>query len=437
MSDGKLQYQVKLDVDASQADILKQKLQQLSAEQELVNKVSVRSQGVDSTFNLGKTRNLSTVLKGFSQGGAEGGLAAIAKVAPRLQGSLIGVLGSLYLLQMTFKVGWAAGTKIMDMTIGKLDRMAEASGKAARAIWDGIRNAQKVSFEQAVARIETKNAAVEVDSGYNKNVLSRYSREEQAQRRLAKERGQTNETPSTSDVDQAGEELRAQNEKLENIREDFEKQKEVATTTEATALSRIASGSDSSGDYAKAARLQNERVATLEKTLAAEERKQNDLEAELQSAQRIAAIDAETIKAAQANNAAKASKKAGEAKQDYETSRKSPSQVLDDLLKETESLKAKFENAAPGVDRSNLESEYWAKLKQAMDLKDSVSKQQTASTPTLTDSYARIGGYLGGPGGSGIDYNRRTATATEKSVALLADIKSEIKPAGEAVALWG
>lgn len=54
-----------------------------------------------------------------------------------------------------------------------------------------------------------------------------------------------------------------------------------------------------------------------------------------------------------------------------------------------------------------------------------------------TDAYAKIGGYLGGAGGSGIDFNRRTATATEKSVTLLQTIASKIQPSQSAVAVWG
>jgi len=55
----------------------------------------------------------------------------------------------------------------------------------------------------------------------------------------------------------------------------------------------------------------------------------------------------------------------------------------------------------------------------------------------VTDAYARIGGYLGGAGGSGIDYSRRTATATEKSVTLLNTISSKLQPALQPAATWG
>jgi hypothetical protein len=54
-----------------------------------------------------------------------------------------------------------------------------------------------------------------------------------------------------------------------------------------------------------------------------------------------------------------------------------------------------------------------------------------------TDAYAKIGGYLGGSGGSGIDFNRRTATATEQSVTLLKKIALNLKPQVAPAAVWG
>lgn len=55
----------------------------------------------------------------------------------------------------------------------------------------------------------------------------------------------------------------------------------------------------------------------------------------------------------------------------------------------------------------------------------------------ISDEFAKIGLYLGGTGGSGLDYTRRTATATEKSATLLNTIAAKLQPATTPGAVWG
>ena len=442
MSDGKLQVNAQLVADVTQADIMQRKLAELkaSAEQTAATSANVGRQIDRSASQQEKTfraKYAVSAIRQFLAGDAEGGFYALSKVGRKLEGLLLKASLFSAVFIGAFKVGatWA------EKQIEKVNALAKHYELLADQINASTRAKVKSDATFAAQRIDQAKDKARTQTETRLGDIERRERESAAKNELAKAQGAAPSSQGTFDIEKATAKAEIQRDLLAAYETELAAAKKRAADMERGAAKALARNDGTGGDLKLNAALQQKQVRELAKTVEQERTKLAELNAELETARRIATVQDQTLAARQNEEASKAAELASKAKRSFEQAKLSPAELLQSMIGEAEALRQSMDAMPAGAKRSEMEADYYQMMERILDLqanqKAGPAAIGAAAVTPVADAYSRIGLYLGGAGGSGVDFNRRTATATEKSAALLNTIAARLQTTEQPAAVWG
>jgi hypothetical protein len=443
VSDGLIQYTARLEVDVSQAEIMKQKLAELSQasrQAELQARADTALSGSGAADEFSKTKdkmngmNLGRVMQGFNHGGIQGALQSLQSFG-KLGPMFAGLAGKIFLVFSALQGGWKIGSWVMDSTIGKLDRLAETAKAATKEMMDSFAEQMKKTSEAEMAALDKQLESNRRKTSMRQEEEKQIERVAQAQERLNKAMGKQ-ESPAGSDTASAFNDVQDQQKTVDQITKQLEDRRAALADVNDRMSKNVLRGNvDVRPMMQKVAGEHTVAIDELEKKLAVESDALQKAQARLQAEQQIGDINQ---RAAQAQNDAareKARTEESAAKREYDLSRMTAQEKLKAIQAEADQIRKSAEAMDP-VKRAEAMKQYWGLMKQVGDIGDGMKGKEVGVKP-ISDQFSQIGLYLGGFGGNGMDFQRRIATATEKANTYLGTIAANIGSTGSEAAVWG